>query len=329
MGRGGVYVRRFGAYRYGEKPKSCLTCSKAIKPTKQQMNALRLWPASNAACFCSRDCALKWRKCESGRQHKCDKCNRKTGWHKGGHPVCEQCRCTPAADVVCNCKQCGSEFVKRPHDPKQYCSGQCWGDWQKEQRRTNCKKCGVSFIAKKSKHSTYCSRECAGKSKMGSVGVREKAAERRRSHVIQSLNWRAVRDERAWAAEQPKLCKCGKPVSDGRHCKRCRRKKRLDLKKRQNQRYKDFHRSGVREQVIARDGGVCQYCGRRPRKLTVDHMQPASLGGTNEMSNLVVACRRCNSIKCNRMPLDLFNWPKWIAWERQRVVNKRQGTLFR
>jgi 5-methylcytosine-specific restriction endonuclease McrA len=328
MGRGGVYVRRFGVYRHGDKPKSCLTCSKAIKPTRQQMNALRLWPASNAACFCSRECALKWRKCESGRQHKCDKCNRKTGWRKGGHPVCEQCRCAPAADVVCNCKQCGREFAKRPHDPKQYCSSQCWGNWKKERRRTNCKKCGVSFIPKKSKNGTYCSRECSGKGQIGRGTTYQAKAKRKSSQLIRLLNRRAVGDEQAWAAEQPKLCKCGRPVSEGMHCKRCRRRKRLDLKKRQNQRYKDFHKSGVREQVIVRDGGVCQYCSRRPRKPTVDHMQPVSLGGTNDMSNLVVACRRCNSIKCNRMPLDLFNWPKWIAWERQRVVNKRQGTLF-
>ena len=328
MGRGGVYARRFGVYRFGEGPKSCLTCSKAIKPNKQQIYALRFWPASNTACFCSKACALKWRKCESGRRHRCDKCGKKTGWHKGGHPVCGDCRRKRAADLACSCKYCGKEFVKRPHDVKQYCSLQCWGEWQKEQRRTNCKKCGVSFIPKNQRHGTYCSRACAGKPEMGSVGNRKKAAERRRLHSIRVLNWRAVRDEKAWADQQPKRCKCGKPVSDGRHCKRCRKKKRLDLKRRQNQRYKGFHRSGVREKVIARDGGVCQYCGRRPRKPTVDHMQPASLGGTDDMSNLVVACRRCNSIKCNRMPLDLFNWPKWILWERQRAVNKRQGTLF-
>jgi len=331
MGRGGVYVRRFGAYRYGEKPKSCLTCSKAIKPTKQQMNALRLWPASNAACFCSRDCALKWRKCESGRSHKCDKCGKKTGWHKGGHPVCGDCRHKSAADVGCSCKHCGKEFTKRPHDPKQYCSGQCWGEWQKEQRRRNCRncrKCGASFVAKNSRRATYCSRQCSGKGEMGKGRTYQPKAVRQRNHLIRLLNWRAARDERAWAAEQPKRCKCGRVVSEGKHCKRCRKRKRLDLKKRQNQRYKDFHRSGVREQVIIRDRGVCQYCGRRPRNPTVDHMQPSSLGGTNDMSNLVVACRRCNSIKCNRMPLDLFNWPKWIAWERERVVNKRQGTLF-
>ena len=325
MGSGGVYVRRFGVYRRGEGPKSCLTCSKAITPDEWRVKQLLLKPSGNASCFCDRRCAGKWKQCDAGRRHKCAKCGKRTGWNKSG-ALCIDC--VKPADLTCNCKYCGKEFTKRPHDPKRYCSLQCWGEWQKEQRRTNCKKCGVSFIPKHQRHGTYCSRACAGKPEMGSVGNRKKAAERRRLHSIRVLNWRAVRDEKAWAAEQPKRCKCGRPASERRHCKRCRRKNRLDLKKRQNQRYKDFHKSGVRERVIARDGGVCQYCGRRPRKPTVDHMQPASLGGTNEMSNLVVACRRCNSIKCNKMPLDLFNWPKWIAWERQRVVNKRQGTLF-
>jgi 5-methylcytosine-specific restriction endonuclease McrA len=329
MGRGGVYVRRFGVYRYGEGPKSCLTCSKPIKPTRQQMHALRLEPASNHGCFCSKACAGKWKQCESGRRHKCHKCNRKTGWHRGSRAVCEQCRCAPAADVVCNCKQCGGEFTKRAHDPKQYCNSQCWGNWKKDQRRTNCKKCGVSFIPKKSKYGTYCSRACAGKSEMGSVDSRKKAAERQRSHLIRVLNWRAVRDEKAWAAEQPKRCKCGKPVSHGRRCRLCRRAKRYDIKKQQNKRYRDFYRSGVRDVVIARDRGVCQYCGRRPRNPTVDHMLPVTRGGTNDETNLVVACKRCNCIKCDRMPLDLFNSLNWIEWKNERALNKRQGTLFR
>ena len=328
MGRGGVYVRRFGVYRFGEGPKSCLTCSKPIAPDEWKVRQLLLKPSGNASCFCDRNCAGKWKQCDAGRRHKCAKCGKRTGWHRGGRLVCGDCKRKPAAELTCSCKYCGKEFAKRPHGPKQYCSVQCWGEWQKEQRRTNCKNCGVSFIAKNPRFATYCSRLCAGTGEIGKGTTYQPKAVRKSNHLIRLLNWRAVRDEKAWAAEQPKRCKCGKPVSDGRHCKRCRRKKRLDLKRRQNQRYKDFHRSGVREKVIARDGGVCQYCGRRPRKPTVDHMQPASLGGTDDMSNLVVACRRCNSIKCNRMPLDLFNWPKWIRWERQRVVNKRQGTLF-
>lgn len=318
-------MRRFGVYRFGEGPKSCPTCSKPIKNAQWRAMQSLLSPSGYSGCFCSRKCAGKWKKCESGRRHKCAKCGKRTGWSKSG-ALCVDC--VKPADFICSCKHCGKEFAKRPHDPKQYCSGQCWGEWQKEQRRTNCRKCGASFIPKCQRHGTYCSRLCSGRGEIGKGTTYQSKAVRQSSRLMRLLNWRAARDERAWAAEQPKRCKCGKVVSEGRHCKQCRKRNRLDVKKRQNQRYKGFHTSGVRERVIARDGGVCQYCGRRPRNPTIDHMQPVSLDGTNDLSNLVVACRRCNSIKCNRMPLDLFNWPKWIAWERQRVVNKRQGTLF-
>lgn len=56
----------------------------------------------------------------------------------------------------------------------------------------------------------------------------------------------------------------------------------------------------LRGRVIGRDGRVCQYCGQEigPRsKLTVDHIQPRSCGGTDELANLIVACATCNSRK--------------------------------
>lgn len=52
---------------------------------------------------------------------------------------------------------------------------------------------------------------------------------------------------------------------------------------------------------------ACRYCGRRcnkwgdverdPLALTVDHWLPVSRGGTNEKSNLVPCCLRCNQYK--------------------------------
>jgi hypothetical protein len=55
----------------------------------------------------------------------------------------------------------------------------------------------------------------------------------------------------------------------------------------------------VREAVYRRDGRRCVYCGRTPPeiKLTVDHVQPQQLGGRDDPSNLVTACRECNSDK--------------------------------
>ena len=43
----------------------------------------------------------------------------------------------------------------------------------------------------------------------------------------------------------------------------------------------------------------CRYCGSR-KKLTIDHIKPLALGGSNELSNLQYLCSRCNSKKGSR-----------------------------
>lgn len=56
----------------------------------------------------------------------------------------------------------------------------------------------------------------------------------------------------------------------------------------------------LRRSIIARDGRVCRYCGRKigPREtLHIDHVLPVTRGGSHDPSNLVVACMRCNSRK--------------------------------
>ena len=61
-------------------------------------------------------------------------------------------------------------------------------------------------------------------------------------------------------------------------------------------------RSDLRLAIYLRDGMHCVYCGRdlhgaEPTEITLDHVRPWSLGGSNEPRNLVTACRRCN---CSR-----------------------------
>jgi 5-methylcytosine-specific restriction endonuclease McrA len=67
----------------------------------------------------------------------------------------------------------------------------------------------------------------------------------------------------------------------------------------------------TRRAVFARDGWVCQYCGRPAEN--VDHVFPKSRGGEHSWENVVAACRRCNSRKENRLPhevgLRLFREP--------------------
>lgn len=53
------------------------------------------------------------------------------------------------------------------------------------------------------------------------------------------------------------------------------------------------------KQIIERDGGVCQlqFSGCTFRATTTDHVISKSMGGTDDPSNLVAACRACNSSK--------------------------------
>src|SRR5919206_1977938 len=53
-----------------------------------------------------------------------------------------------------------------------------------------------------------------------------------------------------------------------------------------------------RRAVMARDGGLCQYCGSRAD--SIDHVIPRSKGGTHTWDNVVAACRPCNARKEDR-----------------------------
>ncbi|GAC1339371.1 MAG: HNH endonuclease [Candidatus Dormibacteria bacterium] len=59
-----------------------------------------------------------------------------------------------------------------------------------------------------------------------------------------------------------------------------------------------------RRNLLLRDDTSCQYCGTvgPAAELTVDHVVPVSRGGaSNTWENQVIACRRCNGRKANRL----------------------------
>ena len=51
-----------------------------------------------------------------------------------------------------------------------------------------------------------------------------------------------------------------------------------------------------RRAIIRRDGDCCRYCGF-DGDLTIDHILPKSLGGTNRIENLQLLCLCCNQAK--------------------------------
>lgn len=60
----------------------------------------------------------------------------------------------------------------------------------------------------------------------------------------------------------------------------------------------------TRYEVLKRDNHTCRYCGASApdAKLTVDHVLPVSLGGTDTPDNLVAACQDCNYGKGSTSP---------------------------
>jgi 5-methylcytosine-specific restriction endonuclease McrA len=59
-----------------------------------------------------------------------------------------------------------------------------------------------------------------------------------------------------------------------------------------------------RRNVLARDGHICQYCGRHfpTIQLSLDHVVPRSRGGGTTWENVVCACLVCNVKKGGRTP---------------------------
>jgi 5-methylcytosine-specific restriction endonuclease McrA len=51
---------------------------------------------------------------------------------------------------------------------------------------------------------------------------------------------------------------------------------------------------GQRERVFSRDGRMCQICGTDEGEMHIDHIIPRKAGGTHDLDNLRVLCKRCN-----------------------------------
>lgn len=98
--------------------------------------------------------------------------------------------------------------------------------------------------------------------------------------------------------------------------------------------------SDVQAFIRERAAGLCEYCHTKEQwqyiRFTVDHVIPLSKGGSNDQTNLALACFHCNRRKSNRLTaidpdigrkVDLYNprkhnWPDHFVWSADglRVV---------
>lgn len=90
----------------------------------------------------------------------------------------------------------------------------------------------------------------------------------------------------------------------------------------------------LRYEILRRDNHACRYCGATAPdvKLTVDHVVPVALGGTDDPTNLITACAGCNSGKTSSTPdaalvadvqQDAMRWQ--MAWNVAVAEAERDG----
>ena len=103
----------------------------------------------------------------------------------------------------------------------------------------------------------------------------------------------------------------------------------------------------IRQQVRERAKYLCEYCHSSEEasaaRFEIDHIQPRSLGGTDTIENLVLACQRCNSYRYNftegidpesQVSTQLFNprlhqWNEHFIWEKGGLEFKGKTPIGR
>ena len=85
-------------------------------------------------------------------------------------------------------------------------------------------------------------------------------------------------------------------------------------------------------ELFLRDANLCLYCGQAfpDAALTRDHILPLSKGGVDCWSNVVSACRHCNTRKGSRRPEEASmrllaipyepNWAEYLALSNRRIL---------
>ncbi|MCK5606400.1 HNH endonuclease [Candidatus Pacearchaeota archaeon] len=87
-----------------------------------------------------------------------------------------------------------------------------------------------------------------------------------------------------------------------------------------------------RNAIYRRDEFTCVYCGRGKRDgvlLTIDHLLPQALGGTNRAKNLVTACRSCNAKKGKKSLRQFFSWLRKLGIDTDKISLRIRRTTAR
>lgn len=83
-----------------------------------------------------------------------------------------------------------------------------------------------------------------------------------------------------------------------------------------------------KKNLLKRDNNTCQYCGKKHKSLTIDHIIPICRGGKTDWDNCVLACKECNFKKKNLLlkeaRMKLINKPYKPKWSIADLINKNR-----
>lgn len=205
------------------------------------------------------------------------------------------------------CPACGSELVRRPDE-----------DAYKFRKRKTCGKACANAslwtVARKRKDPVQKRIEHNARAlawaKANAEKVREQKrawAERNREQVREkSRTYREKNPEKrresvyAWIENNPERHR----ENRARWARKNYRLNPDDVRNQAHKRRANTKGPGVSaaqwRAILSRYGNRCAYCGAEG-KLAQDHVVPVSRGGAHEPSNIVPACKPCNSSKCNKL----------------------------
>lgn len=182
------------------------------------------------------------------------------------------------------CPNCDKEFRIKPSQAhyRKFCSKKCQGEGLRNKITKKCIVCDVSFETydnKWRKDAKFCSKSCEFQYKRGEnhpnwlkdrEGIKMREKERQKKYVVNN---------------------------------RERIRERLRASKLKRREVEGFHSFQDWITLLKEYENRCFYCNDKmtkyvgPKQRTRDHIIPLAKGGTDDIDNIVPACRSCNSSK--------------------------------
>lgn len=211
--------------------------------------------------------------------------------------------------IAINCKRCGKVFSVKPSHVsiRVYCSMSCMKEaYTNERLKKICETCGKEFEVYNNnsrKDARFCSKECMGKGMSGENHANYK-------HGYGNKMPPAIR-------------KAYKTKYYETNLELCKQRAFLGKAKRRSLRVESGHTFLEWIDLLKKHDNICYYCGvRMTKKLGLhqrsrDHLIPISRGGSDDISNIVPACRSCNSAKGTKT---------YEEWKRVTVIETALDT---